>query len=149
MKKIFLTLMMLIASITTVFALPLDKYSISRDDLPDAAKEMLDTYFPKAKISMIKVDKHFLKKSDYDVKLLDGTMIEFSNNGKWTSVTRTKKAVPEELIPKAIRRYMDKNYKESTILSITKKVSGYIIGISDGKKLKFDLLGTFKGIESE
>ena len=37
---------------------------------------MITTYFPKAKISMIKVDKHLLKKTDYDVKLVNGTKIE-------------------------------------------------------------------------
>ena len=41
-----------------------------RDDLPVTAQEMITTYFPKAKISMIKVDKHLLKKIDYDVKLV-------------------------------------------------------------------------------
>ena len=62
--------------------LPFDKYSINRKDLPDAAKEMLDEHFPKAKVSMIKVDRHLLKKTDYDVKLTNGTKIEFSNKGR-------------------------------------------------------------------
>ena len=42
-------------------ALPFDKYSIDRKDLPEAAREMLDEHFPKAKVSMIKVDRHLLK----------------------------------------------------------------------------------------
>ncbi|MDE5705469.1 PepSY-like domain-containing protein, partial [Muribaculum sp.] len=63
-----------------------DKYTLDRDNLPVKAQEMITTYFPKAKISMIKVDKHLLKKIDYDVKLVNGTKIEFNNSGEWTSV---------------------------------------------------------------
>ena len=64
----------------------IDKYTINRENLPEEALEMLDEYFPKAKVSMIKVDRHLLKKTDYDVKLVNGTKIEFSNAGKWQSV---------------------------------------------------------------
>ena len=60
---------------------------------------MLDEHFPKAKVSMIKVDKHLLKKTDYDVKLTNGTKIEFSNKGSWTSVNCGKREVPEALVP--------------------------------------------------
>ena len=84
-------------------ALPLDKYSINRKDLPEPAREMLDEHFPKAKVSMVKVDRHLLKKTDYDVRLTNGAKIEFSNKGKWTNVDCKKKSVPESLVPKAIR----------------------------------------------
>ena len=42
---------------------------------------MLGEHFPKAKVSMIKVDRHLLKKTDYDVRLTNGTKIEFTNKG--------------------------------------------------------------------
>ena len=42
---------------------------------------MLDEHFPKKKVSMVKTDKHLLRKSDYDVKLTDGTKIEFNRQG--------------------------------------------------------------------
>ena len=88
-RKIVVIMAVLMGVVSASAALPFDKYSINRKDLPDAAKEMLDEYFPKAKVSMIKVDKHLLKKTDYDVKLTNGTKIEFSNKGKWASVDST------------------------------------------------------------
>ena len=109
---------------------------------------MLDTYFPKAKIGMIKVDKHLLKKTDYDVKLVNGTKIEFSNAGKWTSVDWGSKAVPDELVPKAIRNYVTKNFGDLKIVKITKKSLYYEIGLADGVALKFDLLGIYQGVIS-
>ena len=98
---------------------------------------------------MIKVDKHLLKKTDYDVRLVNGTTIEFSNAGKWTSVDCKTKEVPEGLIPKTIRNYVNKNFKDLKIVKIEKKSSGYEIGLSDGVELKFNLLGQYKGAKIE
>ncbi len=145
MKKFLLILLLLVACAGTSSAFPFDKYTLDRKDLPEAAREMLDKYFPKAKIGMIKVDRHFLKKTDYDVRMVNGTTIEFKNLGKWSSVDCKNREVPEELIPGAIKRYVKKNFSELKINMIKKKSSGYEIRLSDDVELKFDLLGTFKG----
>ncbi|WP_279137637.1 PepSY-like domain-containing protein [Muribaculum intestinale] len=81
---------------------------------------------------MIKVDKHLLKKTDYDVKLVNGTKIEFNNSGEWTSVDCKKKSVPDELVPKHIRRKVAASYPDATINRINKKSGGHIVGLSDG-----------------
>lgn len=148
MRKILLLLVMIIASTGVSYAF-FDSYTISRDKLPEKAREMLDEHFPKAKVSMIKVDKHLLKKTDYDVKLTNGTKIEFSNAGKWTSVDCKKREVPEKLVPRTIRNHVGKNYSEATIVKIVKKSAGYEIGLSDGSQLKYNLLGQFKGTVSD
>lgn len=90
---------MLISATASAYAF-IDSYTLNREKLPEEAREMLDTYFPKAKISNIKIDRHLLKKTDYDVKLVNGTKIEFSNSGKWKSVDCKKREVPEGLITK-------------------------------------------------
>lgn len=125
--------------------LPFDKYSINRKDLPDAAKEMLDEHFPKAKVSMIKVDRHLLKKTDYDVKLTNGTKIEFSNKGRWTSVNCDKKSVPESLVPQNIRNNVAKKYSGEKIVRISRSSLYYIVGLANGKELKYDRLGILQG----
>lgn len=144
MKKLLLTLIAIVLSTASAFAI-FDKYTINRDALPEQAREMLEEHFPKKKVSMIKVDKHLLKKTDYDVKLTDGTKIEFNNKGKWTSVDCGKKTVPESLVAKAVRNYVAKNYDGSDIVSITRKNAGYDIGLSCGRTLRFNLLHQFKG----
>ncbi|MDE6466279.1 MAG: hypothetical protein K2L44_06200, partial [Duncaniella sp.] len=65
MKKLILILTAVLLSVGVAYA---DKYTLKRENLPQQAREMLDEYFPKAKVAMIKVDKHLLKKTDYDVK---------------------------------------------------------------------------------
>lgn len=125
-----------------------DKYTLDRSNLPQEAQEMLDKYFPKAKVGMIKVDRHLLKKTDYDVKLVNGTKIEFSNKGKWTSVDCKTREVPEGLVMKPIRNYVNKNFADQKIVKIKKKSSGYEVTLSDGVELKFNLLGSFTKILS-
>lgn len=145
MVKRFLVLLVIVLTFVGSAQAIFDKYTIERDQLPAPAIEMLDEYFPKQKISMIKIDKHLLKKTDYDVKLLNGTKIEFSNSGKWTSVDCGKRTVPEALIHKSIRNYVAKNYEGSKIVSIAKGIKGYSIGLCSGKMLSFNLLFQFKG----
>lgn len=144
MKKL---LFMLIALITGATAAMADSYTINRDKLPENAQQFLTEHFPKAKVAMIKVDRHLLKKTDYDVKLVDGTKIEFSNSGKWTSVSRKKgKAVPDGIVPKAIRNYVAKNYPGESITEIEKKSTCYEVELSAGVELRFSLLGSFQRV---
>lgn len=148
MKKLILFLLLLITSAGAAYAF-IDSYTLDRKNLPEPAREMLDKYFPKAKVGMIKVDRHLLKKTDYDVRLVNGTTIEFSNSGKWKSVDCKTREVPEGLVMKPIRNYVTKNCNGAKIVRIVKKSSGYVIGLSDGIELKFNLLGQIKSAKLE
>lgn len=143
-KKIIVILMALVASVGMARA---DKYTINREELPQEAREFINTHFPKAKIAMIKVDRHLLKKTDYDVRFVSGTKVEFSNSGKWKSVKMKKGAVPSAIVPKRIRNYVAKNYNGADIVEIEKNQKGYTIELADDIELKFDLLGTFKKVD--
>ena len=137
-KKALLTF-----AVAGAFVMPAsaDSWTIKREKLPEPAQEMLTTYFPKAKVSSIKIDKHLLKKTDYDVKLTNGTKIEFDNGGKWTSVDCKKKEVPSELVPTVVKNYMKKNLSDQTIVAVKKNTLSYEIRLADGRELKFNLLG--------
>lgn len=145
MKKLLFVILALILCVTSANAF-IDSYVINRDKLPETAQKMLEEYFPKAKVSLIKIDRHLLKKANYDVRLTNGTTIKFDSKGKWKSVDCGRRAVPETLVPKAIRNYVTKNYPDVTVVSIKKGGSGYDIGLSDQVKLKFNLLGQFKSV---
>ncbi len=147
MKKYILLVVMILTGVLSSYAV-FDKYTLDREDLPEAAQEMLTKYFPKTKIGMIKVDKHLLKKTDYDVKLVNGTKIEFNNSGKWTSVDCGTRALPDNLVPATIAKYISKNFDGVKTVSIKKTSTHYEIGLSDGVLLKFSLLGQYKGVIS-
>lgn len=149
MKRfLFLTLALLFAA-GAALALPFDKYTLNRDDLPQPAREFLTTHFPKAAIGMIKIDRHLLKKADYDVKLVNGTKIEFNSKGAWTSVECAgRREVPAALIIRPIRNYVAKNFPGQKIVAIEKKAASFEIELADGVELKFDRLGNFKSVTS-
>ncbi len=132
MKTFAVTLIMMLAAAGAAHAGLFDKYSINREDLPEQAREMLDEHFPKKK----------LRKSDYDVKLTDGTKIEFNSKGAWTSVDCGKKAVPETLLKSSMKRYVTKNHPDATIVGIRKSILAYELTLDSGHLLKFTLLGT-------
>lgn len=144
-RKLIMMIALMLIVISATAALPFDKYSINRKDLPEAAQEMLNEHFPKGKVSMIKVDRHLLKRTDYDVKLTNGTKIEFSNKGRWTHVDCNKKSVPESLVPKPIRNSVAKKYAGQKIVRISRSSLYYTVGLSNGKELKYDRLGIFQG----
>lgn len=146
MKKIILTLLLIVAGFGAANA---DKYTIDRSQLPESAQEFLTKYFPKSKVGMIKVDRHLLKKTDYDVKLVNGTKIEFNNAGKWTSVDCKTREVPQDLILKPIRNYVAKNFPDVKIVKIEKDFVGFDIELSDGVEVKFDRLGNFKSVDMD
>lgn len=148
MKKLIIAMLLIICGAGAASAF-VDSYVIDRNNLPEEAQKMLSEYFPKTKVSLIKVDRHLLKKTDYDVKLVNGTTIEFNNSGKWKSVDCKTRAVPEGLIIKPIRNYVSKNFPDVKIVKIEKKSSGYEIELSDGIELKFNLLGQFKSIKMD
>lgn len=67
-------------------------YSCPADNLPQTARSFLNTYFKG--IDVISV----IKESDgYDVRLVDGTEIDFRNNGEWKKVDCESRAVPAGL----------------------------------------------------
>ena len=147
MKKLLLTLLLILT--TAGMANAFDKYTINRDELPQKAQDFISEYFPKAKIGLIKVDKHLLKKTDYDVRLVNGTTIEFSNSGKWTEVDCKSREVPQGIIMKPIRNYVAKTFSDVKIVKIEKKSSGYEVKLSDGVELKFNLVGQFKSVKMD
>lgn len=62
MKKILIALLLIICGAGAASAF-FDSYVIDRKNLPEQAQQMLSEYFPKAKVSLIKVDRHLLKKN--------------------------------------------------------------------------------------
>ena len=53
--------------------------------------------------------------------------------------------MPESLVPKAIRSNVTKKYPGENIVRISRSSLYYIIGLGNGKELKYDRLGIFQG----
>ena len=57
--------------------------------------------------------------------------------------------MPEALVTKPIRKYLDKNYAGNKVVKLRKKISGYEVGLCDGQELKFSLIGSFTGKKTQ
>lgn len=147
MKKLFTVISILILSVGAMSAR--DRNTTDKSALPDAAQFVLNTYYPSAEISNIKIDSSYLVGNDYDVTLADGTEIDFDSEGNVTEVDAKTGKVPDGLVLAPIRNYVAKNYPKTDIVSVSvdRPSYNYEVELASGVDLEFDRHGKFKRID--
>ena len=90
---------------------------IETTELPKAAQEFLQKYFSNTSVDIAKKDPEHGEKG-YEVKLKDGTEVEFWKDGSYREVDGGKKPIPTEFIPASIKDYVAKNYPNEKITHI-------------------------------
>ena len=88
-----------------------------------------------------------LLEQHYNVKLADGTEIEFDSDGVWKEISAKTSAVPNPIIPEAILNYIRDNFKSSPVIQIEKKEYGYKIELATKQELKFSKQFVFLGLD--
>lgn len=136
MKKLFFTIAMSAFLITTAIA---DKI-ISPEKLPLEAKDFIETNFKG--VAATYTEKDF---DGYEVKLSDGTEIDFRNNGEWESVEAHITPLPVSILPKAVATTVAKTYPQASIMKVEKERSEYEITLNNMMKLYIDKKGILKG----
>ena len=109
---------------------------ITKDPTP-AITEFVKTYFPKASVLIVKPEH-----DEYEVRLSDGTELEFTRNFEWKKIdcehSNTYTAVPAELVPEQIATYVKTNFADQSITKIEKKRRGWEIELSNELEIKFN-----------
>lgn len=109
---------------------------ITKDPTP-AITEFVKTYFPKASVLIVKPEH-----DEYEVRLSDGTELEFTRNFEWKKIdcehSNTYTAVPAELVPEQIATYVKTNFADQSITKIEKKRKGWEIELSSELEIKFN-----------
>ena len=116
------------------------------EQLPAAAQQFVKTNFPDAKISFVTKDTEFIG-TKYEVRLADGTEINFDKKGEWDKVDCQMNSVPEALVPAAIAEYVKTNFDGTVITKIDKERYGYDIELSNSLELKFNKKGQVMEID--
>ena len=120
-----------------------DEKIIKAKDLPGAAREFVEQYFQDESILYAEKEKDD-KVVTYNVRLSDGTEIEFDDSGVWTSVDCNLSPVPDGIVPDAILVHLESYVPGGAqIFKIEKMWGGYEIEISDGRDLIYDAEGNF------
>ena len=110
---------------------------ITVDKLPVAAQKFLKTHFADQPLTYAKVDGYMFD-VDYEVRLTDGTKIDFDRKGNWTNVERKTVALPEKLVPTKIAEYVAKHYAGSKVVKIERNKRSFEVELSNGLELTFD-----------
>ncbi len=123
-----------------------DDRVIPTQQLPAAAQTFVQNTFPGKGIAYATIDRDF-GKTTYDVRLNDGTEVDFDSKGTWDKVDCGFSAVPAQLVPTAIANYVKANYAGATIVKIGKERHGYDIELSNDLELKFNKQGQLIGFD--
>ena len=136
MKKILLTLVA-IFSVGIFSAIADNDRVINKSQLPATAQLFLNEHFAGVDLTYAKEERDIFKHS-YEVRLADGTKIEFTSKGEWDEVECRFGEVPAAIVPQAIKEYIDKNYAGAKVLYIEKDRNDYEVKLSNRLELKFD-----------
>lgn len=90
---------------------------IAVSELPKESQEFLKQYFSYTSVDIAKKDAEHGEKG-YEVKLKDGTEVEFWKDGSYREVDGDDKPIPTGFIPKEIKDYVAKHYPNEKITHI-------------------------------
>lgn len=106
-----------------------DEKRIDFEDLPGEARSFVETYFPGAEILSISREKDDGRK-DYQVKLSDGTDMEFNEDGEWTSIECYFSTLPEGILPANVIAKVEELHPDGYINGVDKELGGYVVEVS-------------------
>ena len=113
MKNKILTVVLLLGFVISTNA----QKKIETTELPKPAQEFIQKHFSNTTIDTAQKDAEHGEKG-YEVKLKDGTEVEFWKDGSYREVDGDDKPIPTEFIPASVRDYVAKNYPNEKITHI-------------------------------
>ena len=114
--------------------------------LPAHALSFIEEFFPGNEISYVKAERELFHIT-YDVRLTDGTTIEFNDKGEWDNVDCQYRSVPSALVPESIADYVQNQFPGQPIVKIDKEPFGYEIELANDLELTFDKNGRLRHID--
>ena len=140
-------LKLLVASFClAVTAVNAQEVRINATELPQETTKFLQQHFTTSTVQYAEVESGFSKKS-YEVKLADGTEIDFDSNGAWREIDGKSKAVPNSIIPQKIADYVNANYMQQQIVKIEKNRTTVDVELGNDIELEFDSKGNFLRVD--
>ena len=132
--------MLMLAAVLFCAALPAvadNGRTISRDELPRQARDLLTAFFGDVEVSRSRSEQALFERT-YKVLLADGTTIEFDRDGRWTEIETKRGSVPASVIPQAICDVLDADFGGAGVRSIERKRRGWEVETDGGVELRFD-----------
>lgn len=146
MKKFVKGILVLAVSLTTMTVFAQDKI-ITIEGLPNVAQDFIKKYYNVKDVALVEVEDELFSSKEYQVKLSDGTDLEFDSKGKWKEVDAELQGVPQEIVPGNIREYVNKSFPNNKIVQISRSSRKYEVELTNGIDLDFDQKGNFIRID--
>ena len=135
MKKTFLAIACLFTLVTNACA---DNHQpISQAQLPEKAQTFLSTYFPEAKISLVRKEIDVMELT-YDVIFTDGCKVEFDRKGNWTEVDCLTHTLPAGIVPEAIGKVVNTHYPGAEATKIERNHREIDVKLNNRVELTFN-----------
>jgi len=115
---------------------------IEVSELPKPAISFLEQYFKKEPVDLVKKDAEHGEKG-YEVKLKNGTEIEFFKDGKIREVDGSDRPIPTGYIPASITNYVAKHYPNEKITHIDYGHKDIDVDLTNKIDLEFNTDGSF------
>lgn len=111
-------------------------------ELPKPAQEFLKKYFSHTTVDIAKKDAEHGEKG-FEVKLKDGTEVEFWKDGSYREVDGDDKPIPTGYIDPSIKDYVAKNYLKEKITHIDYGHKDVDVDLTNKIDLEFTKDGKF------
>lgn len=139
MKK----MMIVLASVLLSLNACADRAQVgSFTNLPQPAQTFVETYFAKADIAVILYEREGLH-NEYEVRLNDGTYIEFDYQGNLEKVDCQTRPVPTGIVPVSIVQYVETNHPTMFIVEYSIDRRRQSVELNTGMEIEFDKAGKF------
>ncbi len=118
---------------------------IDESGLPGKSATFISTHFSGIEVVQVVKDVDGFKKT-FDVRLKDGTELEFKRDGSVKQL-KSKSKLPDSVIPEKILSYVQANYADQSILEWELDDNRQEVRLSNGTELVFDKNGNFLRID--
>lgn len=145
MKK-FLALALALVALLAATQLSAADKPITYAELPRVAQTFVAKYFAGRSPVRVQMDRE-LRGTTYELRLSDGTELEFDSRGLWTEIDGKRTALPTSFIPQPIVSYIKKQHPSEAIVQIEHRRGGYQLELSSGIELRFDKQLRFVGYD--
>ena len=115
-----------------------DEKKIDFGDLPSEARSFIENYFPSADILSIVQEKEDGRK-EYQVKLSNGTDMEFDEDGEWTNIECYFSPLPPGILPANVITKVEELHPEAYINGVEKELGGYVVEVTDAGGIDWDM----------
>jgi hypothetical protein len=140
MKRLLMTLLVALTTVTFASAQMGDVITQDVNRLPVMARTFINQYFADAKVSYIKIDKEILS-THYEVLLTNRAEIEFDGKGNWTEVDCKVVPVPSTLVPDYIHAYVKANFPQEFITKVERNRWGTEVELRNDISFRFNRSG--------